>query len=466
MINAPGEAYKLYIETYGCQMNVNDSEVVISILQNEHFSITRNITDADLILINTCSIRENAETRIKGRLQVFQQAKKKNPALIIGVIGCMAERLKEFLFTDNTVNLVVGPDAYRSLPQMIDNARNKQNAMNVQLAMEETYENIIPARTDKNGVSAFISITRGCNNYCSYCIVPYTRGKERSRNITSIVNEAKDLIERGYKEITLLGQNVNSYRWEEKGKHTDFSDLTAIIAALSSRVRIRFATSHPKDLSDKLIQTIAGHHNICNAIHLPVQSGSSSVLQRMKRKYTQESYLERINTIREIIPDCAISTDVISGFCGETDEEHRDTLSLMQTVQFDHAFMFKYSERPGTEAAKNLKDDVPEQIKTARLNEIIKQQNKASEDSNKKELGTIQEVLIEGVSKRSEDKLFGRTQYNKAVVFPKKDFKAGDYAMVRISGYTSATLLGEAVNCTETTSSLHQQSCNTSLRQQ
>lgn len=440
--------YRLYIETYGCQMNTNDSEVVLSIMQAHHYTQTTNMEEADLILINTCSIRENAETRIKGRLQVFRQLRNTKPALIIGLIGCMAERLKEQLFADHGVNLIVGPDAYRQLPRLIDKARNNQDAINVQLSLEENYEDIIPTRTDSNGVSAFISITRGCNNFCSYCVVPYTRGRERSRPMPSILNEARELIQRGYKEITLLGQNVNSYTWKDsfQTQIIQFPELITAVAELSPQVRIRFATSHPKDLSNALIDTIAAHPNICSSIHLPVQSGSSSVLQRMKRKYSREDYLDRVHAIRSKLPDCTISTDIISGFCDETEDEHAETLSLMKEVHFSQAFMFKYSNRAGTWAALHLEDNVPETTKTERLNSIIALQQALSKESNKLEVNSIQEVLVEGESKKSKQSLFGRTSRNKVVVFPRKQYKPGDYVQVRITDYTSATLLGDPVS--------------------
>ena len=439
---------KLFIETYGCQMNVSDSEVVVSILQEKGIGVTGNIHDADIILVNTCSIRENAEQRIWGRLKQFKQIKKKNPQLVVGVIGCMAERLKEKLLeTDRLVDLVIGPDAYRDLPNLLEEVESGQQAINVLLSREETYADISPVRMDKNGVSAFVAIMRGCNNFCSYCVVPYTRGEERSRNPVSILRETSELIEAGYKEVTLLGQNVNSYEWrdEKSGEGINFAKLIEKVAGLSPSLRVRFSTSHPKDISDELLHTIAGNPNICRHIHLPVQSGSTNILKKMNRVYTRESYLERIAAIKRIIPDVSISTDIIAGFCGETEQDHMETLSLMEEVVYDFAFMFKYSERPGTDAADKLKDDVPEETKTRRLNEIIALQRELSGKSKKSDPGKVFEVLVEGTSKKSTDELYGRTSQNKVVVFPKMTYKPGDYVRVKILRYTSATLIGEPV---------------------
>jgi tRNA-2-methylthio-N6-dimethylallyladenosine synthase len=438
---------KLFIETYGCQMNVNDSEVVASILKKEGYDIAKNINEAGLILINTCSIRENAEQRIRGRLDVFRQLKHKNKQLKVAVIGCMAERLKEKLLEEEKiVDLIVGPDAYRNLPALLKTVNEGQKAADTLLSVEETYADISPVRLDQNKVTAFISIMRGCENFCAYCVVPYTRGKERSRDPETIIREAKEIFEAGYREVTLLGQNVNSYKWKSpKGEVVSFAALIEMVAKVNPLLRVRFATSHPKDLSDELLQAIASNKNICKSIHLPAQSGSTRILSLMKRKYTRETYLERINAIKRIIPDCSISTDFISGFCGETDEDHSETLSLMEEVGFDFAYMFKYSERPGTFAAKNMKDDVPEKIKSGRLTEIINLQNKLSAKSKKKDVGKTFEVLVEGTSKKSLDELSGRTTQNKVVVFPGKGHKPGDYVNVQITGCTSATLIGKIV---------------------
>lgn len=440
-----GEGRKLYIETYGCQMNVNDSEVVLSIMQDEGYRYTERFEEADVILINTCSVRDNAEQRIFGRLREFKPYKQKKD-LLIGVIGCMAERLRERLIEqEHLVDIVAGPDAYRDLPRLVRQAGTGAKAVNVLLSQEETYADISPVRLDKNGVSAFISIMRGCNNMCSYCVVPYTRGGERSRNPQTIMQEARELFEAGYREVTLLGQNVNSYRWKEAGETTDFAALLAAVAEIDPLLRVRFSTSHPKDLSDEVLYTMASHPNLCRAIHLPAQSGSTRMLEIMNRKYTREWYLDRIAAIRRILPDCAISTDLIAGFCTETEEDHRETLSLMEVVGYEFAFMFKYSERPGTKAARHMKDDVPEEVKTARLTQIIDLQNQLSLRSNNRDVGRVFEVLIEGTSKRSADQLFGRTSQNKVVVFDRKEHRIGEYATVRITGCTSATLFGEAI---------------------
>ena len=437
-----GAGRKLYIETYGCQMNVGDSEIVVSIMQQEGYRYTESLEEADIVLINTCSIRDNAEQRIWGRLSEMRRMRKQKPSLIIGIIGCMAERLKEGLTKGSTgVDIVAGPDAYRDLPRLVREVDNGGAGVNVELSKEETYAEIAPVRLDKNGVSAFIAIMRGCNNYCSYCVVPYTRGIERSRDAATIVAEARTLFENGYREVTLLGQNVNSYRTGE----VDFPELLKQVAEISPLLRVRFATSHPKDISDKLLETMASMPNICKAIHLPAQSGSTEMLKRMNRKYTREWYLERVAAIRRYMPDCAITTDLIAGFAHETEEEHQDTISLMKEVGYDFAYMFKYSERPGTFAQRNLGDDVPEDVKTRRLTEIIDLQNRLSEESNKRDIGKEFEILVECTSKRSEEQLSGRTSQNKMVVFDRGDHKIGDYVRVRITGCSSATLFGEEV---------------------
>lgn len=437
-----GSGRKLYIETYGCQMNVGDSEIVVSIMQQEGFRYTEKLEEADIVLINTCSIRDNAEQRIWGRLSEMRRQRKQKPGLIIGIIGCMAERLKEQLTQGNTgVDIVAGPDAYRDLPRLVSSVDNGATGVNVELSKEETYAEIAPVRLDKNGVSAFIAIMRGCNNYCSYCVVPYTRGIERSRDAATIIAEARTLFENGYREVTLLGQNVNSYRTGE----VDFPELLKRVAEISPLLRVRFATSHPKDISDKLLETMASMPNICRAIHLPAQSGSSEMLKRMNRKYTREWYLERVAAIRRYMPDCAITTDLIAGFAHETEEEHQETLSLMREVGYDFAYMFKYSERPGTFAQRNLGDDIPEEVKTRRLTEIIDLQNSLSEESNRRDVGKEFEILVETVSKRSDAQLSGRTSQNKMVVFDRGDHKIGDYVKVRITGCSSATLFGEEI---------------------
>jgi tRNA-2-methylthio-N6-dimethylallyladenosine synthase len=438
---------QVYIETYGCQMNVNDSEVVVSILGKNGYILTDKAENADLIFINTCSIRENAEQRVRGRLDHFRKVKIQNPEVKIGVIGCMAERLKEQLLDEEKmVDLVIGPDAYRDIPALLETAGSGEKAVNVILSREETYADIMPVRLDKNGVTAFVSITRGCNNMCAYCVVPYTRGGERSRDPESILNETKDLFNKGYREVTLLGQNVDSYRWQQPdGEITGFTELLEAVAAINPLLRVRFATSHPKDLTDEVLQVMARHNNICKSIHLPAQSGSSRMLEKMKRRYTREWYLERIKAIRRILPDCAISTDLIAGFCSESKEDHKQTLSLMRKAEFDFAYMFKYSERPKTLAQRKYEDDVPEEVKTQRLNEIIALQQELSAQSKKNDIGNVFEVLAEGVSKKSDRELFGRTSQNKVVVFPADQYKAGDYVKVKILDSTSATLLGKAV---------------------
>lgn len=441
-----GDGRKLYIETYGCQMNAGDSEVVLSILQGDGFRYTEDPAGADVILINTCSIRDNAEQRIWGRLRELRQYKKKNKGLLVGVIGCMAERLREKLIDrEELVNLVAGPDAYRDLPRLLREAGGGAKAVNVLLSGEETYAEISPVRLDKNGVSAYISIMRGCNNMCSYCVVPYTRGAERSRDPQTILREARELFDGGYREVTLLGQNVNSYRWENGETVAGFADLLGAVASIDPKLRVRFSTSHPKDLSDEVLHTMARYPNLCRAIHLPAQSGSTRMLELMNRKYTREWYLGRIEAIRRILPGCSISTDLIAGFCTETDDDHRQTLSLMEEVGYASAFMFKYSERPNTKAARHMADDVPDGVKTARLNEIIALQNELSLRSNRLDVGREFEVLVEGVSKRSDRQLFGRTSQNKVVVFDRGDARVGDYVRVRVTDCSSATLHGQRV---------------------
>ncbi|MDY3979118.1 MAG: tRNA (N6-isopentenyl adenosine(37)-C2)-methylthiotransferase MiaB [Tidjanibacter sp.] len=437
-----GGGRKLYIETYGCQMNVGDSEIIVSVMQREGYVYTENIAEADIILVNTCSVRDNAEQRIWGRLKEFQRYKRARRGVIVGIVGCMAERLKEELLErEKTVDIVAGPDSYRSLPQLVEAARSGGSGVNVQLSHEETYGDIRPVRLDHNGVGAFISIMRGCNNMCAYCVVPYTRGVERSRDAATIIGEARELFEAGYREVTLLGQNVNSYRTGE----VDFPSLMESVAAISPLLRVRFATSHPKDLSDRLIEVMAAHPNICRAIHLPAQSGSTRMLQLMNRKYTREWYLERIAAIRRALPDCAITTDLIAGFCTETIDDHNETLSLMRAVGYDSAYMFKFSMRPNTYAARHLADDVDEKEKVRRLNEIIALQNELSAESNRRDVGRTFEVLVEGKSKRSAAQLCGRTSQNKMVVFDRTEgVVAGDYINVLIEDCSSATLLGKA----------------------
>jgi tRNA-2-methylthio-N6-dimethylallyladenosine synthase len=442
---------KFYIESYGCAMNFADSEVVASILQGAGFTATRDYTEADLVLINTCSIREKAEQTIRNRLHIFRQLKRANPSMLIGVLGCMAERLKsKFLEEEKLVDLVVGPDAYRSLPLLIGEAGGGQKAVNVLLSREETYADISPLRLNSNGVNAFVSIMRGCNNMCSFCVVPFTRGRERSRNPGSIIAECRDLFENGYREVTLLGQNVDSYHWHsgmEGETAVGFSALLENVAKISPLLRIRFSTSHPKDITDEVLHMIARFENICNYIHLPVQSGSTAVLQRMNRTYTREWYLSRIKRIRELIPDCGISTDIISGFCGETEADHQQTLSLIRESRFDFSYMYFYSERPGTLAAKRYPDDIPEAEKKRRLEEIIRLQRKISEESNRNDIGTISKVLIEGDSKRSQSEWMGRNDQNKVVVFPKEGLvlQKGDYAILKIVQSTGGTLIGSAI---------------------
>ena len=435
-----GTGRKLFVETYGCQMNVGDSEIVVSLMQREGYVYTDRIEQADVILINTCSIRDNAEQRIWGRLNELKRYRKARPGLIVGILGCMAERLREQLLEGPWgVDVVAGPDAYRDLPRLVREAEAGGKGVNVLLSPAETYAEIAPVRLARNGVSAFVAIMRGCNNFCSYCVVPYTRGRERSRDAATIVAEAQSLFDNGYREVTLLGQNVNSYRAGE----VDFPELLRRVASISPLLRVRFATSHPKDMSDRLLETMASMPNICRAIHLPAQSGATSMLERMNRKYTREWYLDRIAAIRRYMPDCAITTDLIAGFSGETEEEHAATLSLMREVGYSWAFMFKYSERPGTFAQRNLPDDVPDEVKSRRLQEIIALQNDLSLESNRRDVGREFEVLVESESKRNSGQLSGRTSQNKVVVFDRGNHRIGDYVRVRVTGCTSATLLGE-----------------------
>ncbi len=457
LTNQGGEGKKkLYLESYGCQMNFSDSEVVASILAQDGYETTRNMDEADVILLNTCSIRENAEQRVRNRLTEFKIKKENNPELVVGILGCMAERLKKNLLEEEKlVDLVAGPDAYRDLPNLIEEVGTGQKAVNVLLSRDETYADISPVRLDQGGIAAFVTIMRGCDNMCSFCVVPFTRGRERSRDPHTIVQECQDLFARGYREVTLLGQNVDSYRWNLSSKGevknpeeetTNFAQLMEMVALVSPELRVRFSTSHPKDMTDDVLEVMAKYENICPYIHLPVQSGNTDVLYRMNRGYSREWYLERIDAIKRIVPDCAISTDVITGFCGETEAEHEDTLSLMDIVEYDFAYMFKYSERPKTLAERRFDDDVPEEVKGRRLNEIIDKQLAHSLKSNKKQIGTIQKVLIEGPSKRSEEHLCGRTGRNSMVVFPKGTYQKAQYVMVRIDDCTSATLMGEVVS--------------------
>ncbi len=423
-------------------MNVGDSEIVVSIMQDEGYFHTDRLEDADIVLINTCSIRDNAEQRIWGRLNELRRYRKRKPSLIVGVIGCMAERLKEQLIeSEYGVDIVAGPDSYRDLPHLVREAEAGGKGINVMLSREETYAEVSPVRLDRNGVSAFVSIMRGCNNYCSYCVVPYTRGVERSRDPQTILSEVRTLLDNGYREVTLLGQNVNSYRYGDVG----FPELMGLVADLSPLLRVRFATSHPKDMSDRLLEVMASRPNICRCIHLPAQSGSTVMLEKMNRKYTREWYLDRIAAIRRYMPDCAITTDIIAGFCGETEADHEATLSLMREVGYEFAYMFKYSERPGTFAQRHMKDDVPDEVKTARLSQIIELQNELSAASNRRDVGHEFEILVEGVSKRSDAQLFGRTSQNKVVVFDRGDHRIGEYVKVRVTDCSSATLMGEAI---------------------
>jgi tRNA-2-methylthio-N6-dimethylallyladenosine synthase len=432
-------------------MNFSDSEIVASILYEEGFGATRNLEEADLILLNTCSIREKAEQTVRKRLTEFRKLKQSRPSMLVGVLGCMAERLKaRFLEEEKLVDIVVGPDAYRTLPRLIAEADGGQKGVNVLLSREETYADIAPVRLNSNGITAFVSIMRGCNNMCSFCVVPFTRGRERSRDAQSILNECRELVERGYKEVTLLGQNVDSYYFvpeENGGEVVTFARLLEMVALISPNLRVRFSTSHPKDITDDVLHTMAKYENICRYIHLPLQSGSTRVLQLMNRSYTREWYMAKVDRIREILPDCGISSDIIAGFCTETGEDHRDTLSMMEYAGYDMSYMFFYSERPGTLAQRRYKDDIPEDVKKKRLQEIVELQNRLSQESNKKDLGKVVKVLIEAVSRRSDLHWMGRNSQNKVVVFPKAgDHKPGDYVYVKVKECTQATLLGEMVN--------------------
>lgn len=444
-LKSAAEDKKLFIETYGCQMNVADSEVIASVMQMAGYQVCGTIEEADAVFLNTCSIRDNAEQKIWNRLDFFHALKKKRRHLIVGVLGCMAERVKNDLIENRHVDLVAGPDAYLSLPELTASAEAGEKAINVELSATETYRDIIPSRICGNRVSGYVSIMRGCNNFCHYCIVPYTRGRERSRDVESILNEVHDLEAKGYKEVILLGQNVNSYRFEQNGTTVAFPDLLRMVAGAVPEMRVRFSTSHPKDMSDETLRVIAEVPNVCRHIHLPVQSGSSRILRLMNRKYTREWYLDRVAAIRRIIPECGLSTDIFSGFHSETEEDHQLSLSLMRECGYDSAFMFKYSERPGTYASKHLPDDVPEEVKVRRLNEIIALQNELSAESNRRCVGKTYEVLAEGVSKRSRDKLFGRTEQNRVVVFDRSTHRIGEFLHVRITESGPATLKGEVV---------------------
>ncbi len=454
----PAGTKKLFLESYGCQMNFSDSEIVASILSEQGYSTTANYEEADIIFVNTCAIRENAEQKVRNRLNDFKKVKQKNPKALVGVLGCMAERLKaKFLEEEKLVDIVVGPDAYRDLPSLINEAEEGHKAINVILSKEETYADISPLRLGGNGVSAFISITRGCDNMCSFCVVPFTRGRERSRNPETIVKEAREAFEAGYREVTLLGQNVDSYIWtggglkkdiltdEQRKTAVNFARLLELVAGVHPDLRVRFSTSHPKDMTDEVLHTMAKYENICKYIHLPVQSGNNRILEMMNRGYTREWYLDRIKAIKTIIPDCGISTDTISGFCSETEDEHADTLSLMEEVQYDFAYMFMYSERPKTLAERKYKDDISEEVKKRRLNEVVALQQKHSALKTKQAVGKVHKVLIEGVSKKSADMLMGRNTQNTVVVFPKENYRKGEYVNVLVKDCTSTTLIGEVV---------------------
>lgn len=454
MVNAKNKDYKdsnnvklLYIETYGCQMNIADSEVVASIMETDGYGLTENMDEADAIFINTCSVRENAETKVLNKLeQLHHMRKKSGRKVVLGVLGCMAERVKEDLINNHNADLVVGPDSYMDLPNLVGAAEKGEKAINVELSTQETYKDVIPLKMSGLHISGFLSIMRGCNNFCTYCIVPYTRGRERSRSIQSILNEIDHMKEKGYREVTLLGQNVNSYLYTTpEGEEINFAKLLELIALRAPNMRIRFTSPHPKDMSDETLLVMSKYHNICKHIHLPAQSGSNKILKVMNRNYTREWYLDRVSKIRSIMPDCGISTDMFCGFHSETEEDFQETLDLMIEVGYDSAFMFKYSERPGTYAAKRLPDDVPEEVKLDRLQRMINLQNELSEKSNKQDIGKVFEVLIEGFSKKSRDQLFGRTQQNKVVVFNKGSYRIGQLAQVRITEATSATLKGEAI---------------------
>ena len=461
LINASNSGRKMYIESYGCQMNFSDSEIVASILTDEGFSTTPNIEEADVVFVNTCSIREKAEQTVRNRLKVYNAIKKKqNPGMVVGVLGCMAERLKEKLLEEEKlVDIVVGPDAYRDLPNLIGVVDSGRKAVNVILSKEETYAEISPVRLGGNGITAFVSIMRGCDNMCSFCVVPFTRGRERSRDPESIVTECHHLVADGYKEVTLLGQNVDSYLWsggglkkefnklssEEQAKSVNFAQLLDLVAQVSPELRIRFSTSHPKDMTDDVLHIMTKHENICKYIHLPVQSGNSRILELMNRGYTREWYIDRVDAIKRIIPDCGISMDIISGFCTETEEEHQETLSLMEYVKYDFGFMFNYSERPNTQAQRKLEDDIPDDVKKRRLKEIIDLQMQHSHFRNQEHVGKVHKILVEGVSKKSDKELFGRNTQNTVVVFPREKFEAGQYVNVEVHECTSATLKGKAI---------------------
>lgn len=454
------EKGKLFLESYGCQMNFSDSEIVASVMAENGYATTNIIEEADVILLNTCAIRENAEQRVRKRLTEMKALKKSRKHLMVGVLGCMAERLKEkFLEEEKLVDLVVGPDAYRDLPALVEKTEAGSRSMNVLLSLEETYADINPVRLTGNGLSAFISIMRGCDNMCSFCVVPFTRGRERSRDPESIMKEARELFEAGYREVTLLGQNVDSYLWfgggpkkefsklteEEKASSVDFAKLLEMVAEIDPKLRVRYTTSHPRDLTDEVLHVMAKYDNICKYIHLPVQSGNTRVLGVMNRGYSREWYMDRLEAVKRIMPDCAISTDIITGFCTETEEEHQDTLSLMDWAGFDYAYMFAYSERPKTLAERKYEDDIPENIKNRRLTEVINLQQRLSKESNERDLGKVFEVLVEGPSKRSDADFAGRNSQNKVIVFPKGNVKKGDYVMVKVNSCTSATLIGEIV---------------------
>jgi len=449
---------KVYIESYGCQMNFSDSEIVASIMKDHGYHTTPNLYESDVIFVNTCAIRENAEQRVRQRLSEFKSLKKRRPGLVVGVLGCMAERLKEkFLEEEKLVDIVVGPDAYRSLPDLVHQADDGNKAINVLLSLEETYADISPVRLGGNGITAFISIMRGCDNMCSFCVVPFTRGRERSRNPETILQEATELFHAGYREVTLLGQNVDSYLWfgggakkefknlseEEQKNSVSFATLLGRVASIHPDLRVRYTTSNPRDMTDEVLHVMSRHENICRYIHLPVQSGNTDVLNRMNRGYSREEYMDRIRAIKKHMPDCSISTDIITGFCGETEEEHQDTLSLMEWVRYDYAYMFNYSERPKTLAERRYKDDVPHDVKNRRLQEVIALQTQMSLQSNREDIGKTFRVLVEGTSKKNENELYGRNSQNKVIVFPKKDFKPGDYVTVTVRDCTSATLLGD-----------------------
>ena len=435
---------KMYLESYGCQMNFSDSEIVASIMAENGYSSTSNLQEADVVFINTCSIRENAEQKVRGRLDVFRMAKKQKPEMVIGVLGCMAERMKaKLLDEEKVVDLVIGPDAYKDLPNLLDQVESGQKAVNVILSREETYADITPVRLGGNGVLAFVTIMRGCDNMCSFCVVPFTRGRERSRDAHSIVSECRDLFEKGYKEVTLLGQNVDSYHWSNEEENVNFAQLLERVALIRPLLRVRFSTSHPKDITDEVLETMANYENICKCIHLPVQSGSTTCLERMNRTYSREWYMNRVEAIRRIIPECAITSDVIAGFCGETEEEHADTLSMIDFVKYDMSYMFKYSERPGTFAARKYKDDVDEEVKSRRLDEIIAKQSGYSLERNKEAVGQTQKILVEGFAKKGPHQQCGRNSQNKMVVFPTQDHvQPGDYVMVKMDDCSQATLIG------------------------